>query len=85
MILPCASTGFSGMEIVFRYDTDTLAVVECERTGVSPITVRAMAKRDDGSAEWYADFSAPGWAAVGGVSFASAELDGITFQFQVVD
>ena len=36
------------------------------------------------SAEWYADFSAPGDASVEGISFLSEERDGVTFTFTQV-
>jgi len=82
--VPCCSFGAGVVTVTFYFDDATLQVLECERTGEDPVKVRATARMDDGSAEWYADFSAPGDASVEGISFLSEERDGVTFTFTQV-
>jgi hypothetical protein len=72
----CASAGFNGRTVTFRYDTETLQLVECEVVGDGP-AVLAMARRDDGSQEAFVHtFTQPETAAISGLSFAGLTPDG---------
>lgn len=76
MTAECASAGFNGRTVTFRYDTETLALVECQAEGPGP-AVLAIARRDDGSQEaWAHTFTAPETAAIAGLSFAGVTEDG---------
>jgi hypothetical protein len=75
----CSQAGWDGITITFRYDTDTLALVECEVEGTG-MGVVAKATREDGTQDpWEGVFDAPGIQTITGLDFAGLTPDGFPY------